>query len=87
MLYVHARQCGCLYIPNCCDIANLVIFSLNGKITCGCVLRGCGFIFLEKKGENVVDKKKMRNFTAEKDPQGFFLNTISYYLLFIYLFL
>ncbi len=31
-------------------------------------------------------KKKMRNFTAEKDPQGFFLNTISY-LLFTYLFL
>lgn len=45
------------------------------------------FIFLEKKGENVVDRKKMRNFTAEKDPQGFFLNTISYYLLFTYLFL
>lgn len=48
---------------------------------------GLRFYILEKKSENVVDRKKMRNFTAEKDPQGFFLNTISYYLLFTYLFL
>lgn len=48
---------------------------------------GLRFYILEKKGENVVDRKKMRNFTAEKDSQGFFLNTISYYLLFTYLFL
>lgn len=45
------------------------------------------FYIFEKKSENVVDRKKMRNFTAEKDPQGLFLNTISYYLLFTYLFL
>lgn len=48
---------------------------------------GLRFYILEKKNETVVDRKIMRNFTAEKDPQGFFLNTISYYLLFTYLFL
>lgn len=48
---------------------------------------GLRFYIFRKKGENVVDRKKMRNFTAEKDSQGFFLNTISYYLLFTYLFL